>query len=198
MPIVDQVSNLLERRIPIMRIFPQSLAIVCLFLIAPEQSCAQAVQARQGMVVCVSAPAAEVGVEILKKGGNAVDAAVAVAFALAVTFPEAGNIGGGGFMLVYPGQGKEPVVIDYRETAPGAAGPTMFLQTRSHLGHKVVGVPGTVRGLALAHQRFGKLPWGKVVQPAVKLAEDGFVMTEYLVTTLNQTVAASVAFPELR
>jgi gamma-glutamyltranspeptidase/glutathione hydrolase len=150
------------------------------------------------MVVSVSAPASEVGLAILKEGGNAVDAAVAVGFALAVTFPEAGNIGGGGFMLVYPGRGAEPVVIDYRETAPGAASQTMFLQTRSHLGHKVVGVPGTVRGLALAHQRFGKLPWSKVVEPAARLADDGFVLNQFLASTLNAQLAASSAFPELR
>jgi gamma-glutamyltranspeptidase/glutathione hydrolase len=150
------------------------------------------------MVVSVSAPASDVGLAILKEGGNSVDAAVAVAFALAVTFPEAGNIGGGGFMLVYPGRGVEPVVIDYRETAPGTASQTMFLQTRDHLGHKVVGVPGTVRGLALAHQRFGKLPWAKVVEPAAMLAEDGFVMSRFLAATLNAQLAASTAFPELR
>src|SRR5437660_11655055 len=80
----------------------------------------------RGMVVAVSRPAAEVGLDVLKKGGNAVDAAVATAFALAVTWPEAGNIGGGGFMLVHPGGKEEPVVIDYRETAPGAATRPMF------------------------------------------------------------------------
>src|SRR5436190_7903108 len=84
------------------------------------------VEAKHGMVVSVSAPGSEAGLEILKKGGNAVDAAVATAFALAVTYPAAGNIGGGGFMLVYPGGKAEPVVIEYRETAPAAAAKTMF------------------------------------------------------------------------
>jgi gamma-glutamyltranspeptidase/glutathione hydrolase len=169
------------------------------FPLRPDREAqAAGVESRQGMVVSVSAPASEVGLAILKEGGNAVDAALAVALALAVTFPEAGNIGGGGFMLVYPGRGAAPVVIDYRETAPAAADQTMFVKTRSHLGHKVVGVPGTVRGLALAHQRFGKLPWAKVVQPAVKLAEDGFVMNHFLATTLNKMLAASASFPELR
>jgi gamma-glutamyltranspeptidase/glutathione hydrolase len=96
-----------------------------------NQEKALSVEGRQGMVVSVSAPASEAGLAILKQGGNAVDAAVATAFALAVTFPEAGNIGGGGFMLVYPGRGADPVVIDYRETAPAAATPTMFLQAQS-------------------------------------------------------------------
>ena len=117
------------------------------------------------MVVSVSAPGSDVGVAILKQGGNAVDAAVATAFALAVTYPQAGNIGGGGFMVVYPGRGAEPVVIEYRETAPAAATRTMFRKGDSAYSHRVVGVPGTVRGLAAAHQRFGKLPWKTVVLP---------------------------------
>jgi gamma-glutamyltranspeptidase/glutathione hydrolase len=174
------------------------------------------VEAEHGMVVSVSAPAAEVGLEILQKGGNAVDAAVATAFALAVTYPQAGNIGGGGFMVIHPG-GKaalkkgtvplssrgqspfsEPVVIDYRETAPAAATRTMFSKDDSWYGHKVVGVPGTVRGLALAHRRFGKLPWKEVVLPAVKLAEEGFVLGESLANSLNWIVCSAKEFPELR
>src|SRR5438067_968715 len=108
----------------------------------------KAVEARNGLVVSVSAPASDVGVEILKKGGNAVDAAVATAFALAVTYPAAGNIGGGGFMVVHPGGDAKPVVFEYRETAPAAATKTMFKKSDSLYTHKVVGVPGTVRGLA--------------------------------------------------
>src|SRR5262245_32561822 len=131
------------------------------FLFAADK----AVEARNGLVVSVSAPASDAGVEVLKKGGNAVDAAVATAFALAVTYPAAGNIGGGGFMVVYPGGGVEPIVIEYRETAPGAATKDMFAKTTDRLGHKTVGVPGTVRGMALAHQRFGKLAWKDVVAP---------------------------------
>src|SRR6266576_730212 len=115
----------------------------------------KAIEAEHGMVVSVSPPGTDVGVEILRKGGNAVDAAVATAFALAVTYPAAGNIGGGGFMIVYPGGKPEPVVIEYRETAPAAATKTMFSKDDSWYGPKVVGVPGTVRGMALAHQRFG-------------------------------------------
>src|SRR6476619_7222845 len=93
---------------------------------ARQQPAAARVQSTGGMVVCVSPPPADVGVAILKKGGNAVDAAVAVAFAEAVTWPEAGNIGGGGFMMVWPGNGKAPAMIDYRETAPAKATPDMF------------------------------------------------------------------------
>jgi gamma-glutamyltranspeptidase/glutathione hydrolase len=158
---------------------------------------ADVAEGTHGMVVTVSAPATEVGVEVLKKGGNAVDAAVATAFALAVTWPEAGNIGGGGFMLVYPGHGQEPVVIDYRETAPAAVKPDTFAQTRSHLGHKIVGVPGTVRGLALAHRKYGKLPWADVVAPAVRLAEEGFIVNGRLANSLNDLVSKSQDFPEL-
>src|SRR5262245_45396507 len=117
-----------------------------------------AVEARNGMVVCASPPAAEVGVAILRAGGNAVDAAVGIAFAMSVTYPVAGNIGGGGFMLVHPLNGR-PSVIEYRETAPAAATADMFVHGVDQYGHKVVGVPGTVRGLELAHKRFGKLPW---------------------------------------
>src|SRR5947208_3282238 len=101
------------------------------------QSDARTVEARNGVVVCVSPPAADVGVEILKKGGNAVDAAVAVGLAQAVTWPEAGNIGGGGFMMVYPGPGKEPVLIEYRETAPAAARRDMFADgSLNYLSHQ--------------------------------------------------------------
>ena len=101
------------------------------------------------MVVSVSGQASDIGVQILKQGGNAVDAAVATAFALEVTHPAAGNIGGGGFMVVYPGGTAEPVVIEYRETAPAAATRTMYRADEGLYGHRVVGVPGTVRGLAL-------------------------------------------------
>src|SRR5262249_47531115 len=116
----------------------------------------------------------------------------------AVTYPPAGNIGGGGFMLVYPGGGAEPVIIEYRETAPAAATRTMFTKDDSIYGHKPVGVPGTVRGLALAHQRFGKLPWKDLVLPAVRLAEEGFVLNEQLASSLNWLAASSPEFPEVK
>jgi gamma-glutamyltranspeptidase/glutathione hydrolase len=143
-----------------------------------------------------------VGLEILKKGGNAVDAAVATAFALAVTYPAAGNIGGGGFMLVFPGgeqsKGEGPVVIEYRETAPAAANRTMFSKDDGLYGYKVIGVPGTVRGLALAHERFGKLPWRELVLPAIHLAEEGFLIDAQLASSLNGIVGSAGDFPELR
>lgn len=168
------------------------------YSLLPAARADKPVEAKHGMVVSVSTPGSEAGLEILKKGGNAVDAAVATAFALAVTYPAAGNIGGGGFMLVYPGGKSEPVVIEYRETAPAASTKTMYAKDASAYGHKAVGVPGTVRGMALAHQRFGKLPWKDVVQPAVKLAEDGFVLNDTLANSLNYFVSGSGEFPEVK
>jgi gamma-glutamyltranspeptidase/glutathione hydrolase len=154
---------------------------------------------RHGILVAVSPPGADVGRDILLRGGNAVDAAVATAFAMAVTYPAAGNIGGGGFMLVYPAGGKgHPVLFDYREKAPKAASRTMYTKNDSWYSAKAVGVPGTVRGLALAHARFGKLPWKDLVMPAVKLAEDGFVIDNPLAGSLNWIVGSSPEFPELR
>jgi gamma-glutamyltranspeptidase/glutathione hydrolase len=150
----------------------------------------KAVEAANGMVVCVSPPAAEVGVSVLKKGGNAVDAAVAVAFAMAVTWPEAGNLGGGGFMMVAP-PGKAPNCVEYRETAPAAAGPTLFADGRvSAYSHKASGVPGTVRGLGLAHAKYGKLPWKDVVTPAVEMAEKGFKVTDGLAWSIGWVLAS--------
>src|SRR5687768_1497012 len=120
------------------------------------------------------------------RGGNAVDAAVATAFALAVTFPEAGNIGGGGFMLIRPAGGKGTIVVDYRETAPAAATAEMFVKAADRTPHRLVGVPGTVRGLALAHEQFCRRPWRELVMPAVTLAERGFVIDEDLARSLNR------------
>ena len=139
--------------------------------------------AKHGMVVSVHELASRAGVEILQKGGNAVDAAVAVALVLAVVWPEAGNLGGGGFMLIRKADGTEEA-IDYRERAPLAATRDMYLDSKgnviedlSTLGHKAVAVPGTIAGLALALKRHGKLSWSELVEPAKKLAEEGFVLT---------------------
>lgn len=132
------------------------------------------------MVVSANKLSSQTGVDILKKGGNAIDAAVATAFSLAVTHPTAGNIGGGGFIVFMNGQG-EVTTIDFREKAPLASTPTMFLgedgkviDNSNHDSLKAVGVPGTVAGLFLAHQKYGKLPWKDLVQPAVLQAENGF------------------------
>jgi gamma-glutamyltranspeptidase/glutathione hydrolase len=149
------------------------------------------------MVVSVSDPASRAGLDALRRGGNAVDAAVAVAFALAVTWPEAGNLGGGGFLLVHPAGQGEPLVIDYRETAPAAATRTLFAD-RPPTPATLVGIPGTVRGLGLAHQRFGKLPWKDLVLPAVRLAEEGVTLNGPLARSLERGLRRTEAFPEFR
>ena len=137
----------------------------------------------RGMVVTQNAIATEVGTEILRKGGNAVDAAVAVGFALAVTLPRAGNIGGDGFMLVHMAGPGETIVIDFRSVAPAAARLNMFVDGKgketpqASRGYRASAVPGTVAGLALAHKRYGRLPWKDVVMPAWRLAAEGVVLT---------------------
>ena len=154
-------------------------AICCLAMAAPAR---EPVYARHGMVVAQEPLAADVGVQVLRAGGNAVDAAVAVGFALAVTYPYAGNIGGGGFMTVRMADGRV-AFIDFREKAPGRAGHDMYLDTTvgnsSTRGWRAVGVPGTVRGLELAYQRYGNpnKSWASLVQPAIQLADQGFTLS---------------------
>ena len=154
-------------------------------------------------VVSVDPIASNVGVEILKKGGNAVDAAVATGFALAVTWPPAGNLGGGGFMLIYLAAKGEVTAIDYREKAPEKATPRMFLNeagevdpNKSDVGYLVIGVPGTVKGFWEASRRHGKLDWKALVEPAVKLAKDGFVVDEILARSLRSQASNMDRFPE--
>ena len=155
-----------------------------------------------GVVVSAQHLASDAGAAILARGGNAVDAAVATAFALAVTYPAAGNIGGGGFMVVRLADGTA-TTFDYRETAPARANATMYLDRDGRIldaatdsGWRAVGVPGTVRGLALAHRRFGTLPWPDLVQPAIALAERGFPLSAPFADELNWAVANVLApFP---
>ena len=140
--------------------------------------------ARHGMVVAQEDNAADVGVAVLKSGGNAVDAAVAVGFALAVTHPFAGNLGGGGFMLIRLADGRT-TFIDFREKAPAKASHNMYLDasgkaTRDSIdGWRSSGVPGTVRGLELAHQKYGHRPWAELLEPAVDLASNGFRISHW-------------------
>jgi gamma-glutamyltranspeptidase/glutathione hydrolase len=148
---------------------------------------------RNGMVVCAYPLASQVGVDILKKGGNAVDAAVAVQFALAVTLPEAGNVGGGGFM-VYRGANGQTNTLDFREKAPSVASTNMYLDAQGNpvpdmslYTHMASGVPGSVDGMIEAHKKYGKLPWAVLVQPAIDLATDGFKITKNLANNLNRT-----------
>jgi gamma-glutamyltranspeptidase/glutathione hydrolase len=144
----------------------------------------------RGMVVSETSEATRIGRDVLSEGGNAVDAAVAVAFALAVTWPEAGNIGGGGFMMVAPTDG-EVVCIDYRETAPAAATRDIFVDNPNRYHHRAVGTPGTVRGLFLAHATYGRLPWPRLVEPAAELARNGFEVDDHLAVSLNGVLGRS-------
>jgi len=151
----------------------------------PAAQTADAERKEQAAVAMPDRYAADVSEAILESGGNAVDAAIAAGFTLAVTYPEAGNIGGGGFMLIH--MKGETTFVDYRETAPLAAHRDMYLDEHgevipaaSLVGHKAVGVPGTVAGFWAAHQRYGTLPWEDLVMPAVRLARDGFVVPESL------------------
>jgi gamma-glutamyltranspeptidase/glutathione hydrolase len=148
--------------------------------------------AKRAMVVSAQKLASEAGIAMLKKGGNAVDAAVATELALAVTHPVAGNLGGGGFMLIRLADGNT-FALDYREKAPLQATRTMYLDSaerplpeKSKFGHLAVGVPGTVAGIIEAHKRFGRLPFKVVIQPAIELAEKGFALSHLQAELLNR------------
>lgn len=163
----------------------------------------QPVRARHGMVTAQEPIATDVGVQVLKSGGNAIDAAVAVATALAVTYPFAGNLGGGGFMLIRLADGRS-TFIDFREKAPGKATHDMYLDangkpTRDSLvGWRAAGVPGTVKGLELAHKKYGSKPWAELLSPAVALARDGYAVSYSLSTSLKGKGATELLgkFPE--
>src|SRR5947208_3350333 len=164
----------------------------------------QALRASHGMVATDEELGSEAGVEILKRGGNAVDAAVAVAFALAVVEPAAGNIGGGGFMLVRLANGPT-TFLDYREVAPGKATRDMYIkpdgkldEQASVIGYKSVAVPGTVAGLELALKTYGTMKLGKVMAPAIRLAEVGFPVSDKLARELEEEKEGLQRFPVSR
>ena len=175
--------------------------IVVLFAGSPLAQKDLGVPSKDGLVVCVSAPSCDAGAGVLARGGNAVDAAVATAFALAVTHPAAGNLGGGGFMIVRTRSGKVRT-FDYRERAPLGATRTMYVGADGNIdrsltsaGYLAPGVPGTVRGLEMAHKKFGRLRWKDIVAPAIELAE-GFPMSAALARSLNRELQGSMArFP---
>ena len=184
------------------KIIIKTFYLLLLILISSGQLYSQT-YGRNGMVVSSSNIASETGISILKKGGNAIDAAVATAFALAVTHPGAGNIGGGGFM-VYMNSNGTTTSIDFREKAPLEATADMFLDSSgrlikdsNHFSAKAIGVPGTVAGLFLAHSKYGKLPWHDVVQPAIDLASKGFEMNWSLYFDAKKYEAKSDEFPFL-
>ncbi len=163
------------------------------FYMPPAPGTLHPVAAEHGMVVAQEKTAAEIGADILRRGGNAIDAAVATGFAMAVTYPRAGNIGGGGFMIIHSAGSREDVAIDYRETAPGATRPDIFLgpdgkpdTAKSRDSALGIGVPGTPAGLALALQKYGsgKFTLADLLRPAIDLARDGVLITDDNADTL--------------
>ena len=184
-------------------------ALLALCLAGPAPAAAQTsspdvARGTKGMVVAAEPFAADAGIEILRQGGNAVDAAVAVAFALAVTHPSAGNLGGGGFMLIRRADGRA-VFVDYRETAPAAARPDMYLDAKGELipgssteGWQAAGVPGTVAGLEAALRAHGTMSLHQVLQPAIRLADKGFPVSERLARSLRENAGRLGRDPESR
>ena len=165
----------------------------------PSQVTAKILTARHGAVVSASPIASEAGLRILQRGGNAVDAAITTQLVLAVVFPGAGNIGGGGFMVAHLTGGRN-LALDYRETAPGKASRDMYIDSTgkartdwSQSGHLACGVPGTIAGMFAAH-RYGRLPFATLIQPAIDLAENGFVVSQSEADNLNRTRAAFLRY----
>ncbi len=169
----------------------------------PQAEARQPVRARKAMVVTQEPIAADVGLAVLKSGGNAVDAAVAVGFALAVTHPFAGNLGGGGFMLVRFADGRS-TFLDFREKAPGKASRNMYLDAQgkvtddSLIGWRASGVPGTVRGLELASRKYGTKKWAELLRPAIALARNGFPVSYSLMRSLRDPEYHLAQFAESR
>lgn len=191
--------------------FPSSLAFRCALLpfalaaaiavtSAPLSAASAPARARQGMVVTQDEIASKIGFEVIRGGGNAIDAAIATAFALAVTHPTAGNIGGGGF-IVYRRTDGETAAYDFREKAPAAASPTMWLKDGKydpelhHFSHRAVGVPGTVAGLHLAWKDHGSRPWKELLQPAIRLAREGFEVSHGLARSLEGMIPHFRKYP---
>ena len=184
----------------LIRTRPIAVAVALALLVATVGGSSEPTRASRGMVVASDSLAAEVGRDVLQAGGSAVDAAVATAFALAVTLPAAGNIGGGGF-LVYRAADGSDAAYDFRETAPAAASPEMFLSGgeydagRHHDSHVAVGVPGSVAGLHRAWSDHGRLPWQRLVEPAVALARRGFILTHARAASLASALPRMSRYP---
>lgn len=163
------------------------------------------IQAGQGMVVTSEPLATQAGITVLKQGGNAIDAAVTIGFVMAVTYPGAGNLGGGGFMLIHQGKTGKTVAIDYRERAPERAHRDMFIDSTGHVdpklsrfSHLAAGVPGTVAGLALALERYGTLSLAQALAPAIQLAEAGFKVTPTLSAAFKRQAKTLKRWPASR
>ncbi|QAU44166.1 gamma-glutamyltransferase [Bradyrhizobium guangzhouense] len=172
--------------------------------VPPALDTVHAIPAEHGMVVAQEKISAQVGADILRRGGNAVDAAVATGFAMAVTYPRAGNIGGGGFMVIHSAERNEDVAIDYRETAPAATTAQIFLgpdgkpdAAKSRDSGLGIGVPGTVAGLAMALEKYGsgQFTLAQLLEPAIKLARDGFIVTDDIADTLPGGYPRLARFP---
>ena len=176
------------------------IAIVTAAVSIPIGAGSVPIRAHKGMVTSQNELASRIGADVIKEGGTAVDAAVATAFALAVVHPTAGNIGGGGFIVYRPAKG-DAVAYDFREMAPAKASPTMFLKDGKysaelhHNSYLAVGVPGTVAGLHMAWKEQGKLPWKRLVDPAIALARDGFMVTEALSRSLRNAQREMQKYP---
>ncbi|PSF04580.1 gamma-glutamyltransferase [Marinobacter fuscus] len=199
---MDRVTHSISWKNGYRRFWSLTVGFIIYLLIGTAPASAQAIlegerfhpaPGTQGMVSTSHTLATEVALKVLEDGGNAIDAAVTAGFALAVTQPRSGNIGGGGFLLYSPGDGKAPEAIDYRETAPAAATETMFqdsdgnaVSERSRFSHLAAGVPGTVAGLALALERHGTISLPQALAPAIRLAKDGFVVPHRFTEGLTQ------------
>src|SRR5438874_1994882 len=176
------------------------VALVCAVVSITVGAGSVPIRAKDGIAASQNEIASRIGADAIKDGGTAVDAAVATAFALAVVHPTAGNIGGGGFLVYRPATG-EPAAYDFREMAPARASPTMFLKDGEysaqvhHNSYLSVGVPGTVAGLHLAWKEQGKLPWKRLVDPAIALARDGFPVTEALARSLKTVQRSMQKYP---
>ena len=177
------------------------LRVLCVLCATVVVFAREPVRARQAMVVTREAHATEAGVRILRAGGNAIDAAVAVGFVLAVTHPAAGNLGGGGFLLARFADGRT-AFLDFRECAPQRASRDMYLDPQGNLtkdsviGYRAAGVPGTVRGLELAANKYGRTPWAQLVAPAIELASKGFSVSYGLARSLNSSRRTLERFPD--
>jgi gamma-glutamyltranspeptidase/glutathione hydrolase len=175
--------------------------LMVLLVLRPAAEGREPVYARKAIVVAAEDHAVDIGVDVLRSGGNAVDAAVAVGFALAVTHPFAGNIGGGGFMLIRLADGRT-TFVDFREKAPSRASRDMYLDSSgnpiddSAVGWRSVGVPGTVRGLELAHKKYGHKLWAELVNPAIKLATNGLPVSHAQMESWQYYASLLSRFPE--
>ncbi|MGH9445118.1 MAG: gamma-glutamyltransferase, partial [Terriglobia bacterium] len=201
---LNRQSSIVNRQLRACRGRMLLLAVVLVLATALRLEALEPVAARRGMVVSSESHASAAGIQILREGGNAVDATVATGFVLAVTYPFAGNIGGGGFMLIRMASGTT-ALVDYREEAPAAATRNMYLNARgeiipgaSTIGGLSVGVPGTVAGLALAERRYGKLGLARTMAPAIRLAQNGFPVSYWLSQSLRAHQPLLSKFPDSR